>query len=106
MDAFAFMVLLGLGLYLPYVAVHTTVFERLIAMTRDQGNIGFLMYLADACGYLGYVGVMTFRLGSGPSSDLLGFFRTTSLTALILAVVAIVLAARFFSGPGYKEVRP
>jgi hypothetical protein len=106
MDAFAFMVLLGLGLYLPYVAVHTTVFERLIAMTRDQGNIGFLMYLADACGYLGYVGVMTFRLGSGPSSDLLGFFRTTSLTALILAVVAIVLAARFFSGPRYKEVRP
>jgi predicted lysophospholipase L1 biosynthesis ABC-type transport system permease subunit len=39
------------------------------------------------------------------SSDLLGFFRTTSLTALILAVVAIVLAARFFSGPRYEDVR-
>ena len=56
LSPFAFMVLHGLGLYLPYVAIHTTIFERLIAMTRDRGNIGYLMYLADAFGYLGYVG--------------------------------------------------
>ncbi|MBS0210965.1 MAG: hypothetical protein JSS27_18635 [Planctomycetes bacterium] len=58
LDGFVFMVLIGLGLYLPYVAVHTSIFERLIAMTRDRGNIGFLMYLADSFGYLGYVAVM------------------------------------------------
>jgi len=57
-DGFQFMVLIGLGLYLPYVAVHTTIFERLIAMTGDRGNMGFLMYLADSFGYLGYVTVM------------------------------------------------
>lgn len=57
-DGFAFMVLTGLGLYLPYVAIHTTVFERLLAMTREPGTIGFLMYVADAFGYLAYVGVM------------------------------------------------
>jgi hypothetical protein len=28
--------------------------ERLMAMTRDRGNIGYRMYLADAFGYLGY----------------------------------------------------
>lgn len=58
---FPFMVLTGIGLYLPYVAAHTTLFERLMAMTRDRGNIGFLMYLADAVGYLGYAGVMIVR---------------------------------------------
>lgn len=58
LSGFAFMVLIGLGLYLPYVEVHTTIFERLIAMTRDRGNVGFLMYLADSIGYLGYVVVM------------------------------------------------
>src|SRR5262249_37173962 len=58
---FSLMVLLGLGLYLPYVAVQTTLFERLIAMTRERGNIGYLMYLADAFGYLGYVAVMLAR---------------------------------------------
>ena len=53
-DGFTFMVLLGTGLYLPYVAIHTTIFERLIAMTRERGNLGFLMYVADSAGYLGY----------------------------------------------------
>ena len=59
LDGFAFMVLVGIGLYLPYVAIHTTIFERLIAMTRDRGNLGYLMYLADAFGYLGYPIFMT-----------------------------------------------
>ena len=58
LGAFPFMVLTGLGLYLPYVLVHTTLFERLMAVTRDGGNLGFLMYLADSAGYLGYVGLM------------------------------------------------
>jgi hypothetical protein len=53
--SFPLMVLVGLGLYLPYVAVHTTVFERILALTRDRGNVGFLMYVADSIGYLGYV---------------------------------------------------
>jgi hypothetical protein len=99
--AFPFMVFLGLGLYLPYVAIHTTVFERLIAMTRDQGNIGFLMYLADAAGYLGYVGVMAFRVSTGPSADFLDYFRTISLSALLLALGALLGAARFFARPAY-----
>ncbi|HSZ86096.1 MAG TPA: DUF5690 family protein, partial [Puia sp.] len=40
---FPFMVLVGLGVYMPYVAVHTTIFERLIAITKEKANIGFLM---------------------------------------------------------------
>jgi hypothetical protein len=52
------MVALGLGLYLPYVAVHTTLFERLVALTRERANIGYLLSLADAVGYLGYVVLM------------------------------------------------
>ena len=91
------MVLLGLGLYLPYVAVHTTMFERLIALTRDQGNIGYLMYLADAFGYLGYVGVMLFRLALKPDGNLLGFFQTAAATTLSLAILAFGLAGLFFS---------
>ena len=67
------MVLHGLGLYLPYVAVHTTIFERLIAMTRDRGNIGYLMYLADAFGYLGYVVVML-RPATFPHRRIAGVF--------------------------------
>lgn len=72
--AFAFMVLLGVGLYLPYIVVHTILFERLLATTRDRGNIGYLMYLADSFGYLGYVAVLLARVIFRPTGDFLAFF--------------------------------
>jgi hypothetical protein len=94
---FAFMVLLGVGMYVPYVAVHTTLFERLIALTRERANMGFLMYLADAIGYLGYVVVM---LGHGlfPSRDqILGFFIATATALLLTALVAMFAALWVYS---------
>ncbi|WP_442484966.1 DUF5690 family protein [Aeoliella sp. SH292] len=55
---FAFMIGIGIGTYVPYVAFHTTVFERMIALFRERANIGYLMYLADATGYLAAVLVL------------------------------------------------
>jgi len=95
--AFPFMVLLGLGLYLAYVAVHTTVFERLIALTRDPGNLGYLMYIADATGYLGYVAVMLFKLVVKPSGSFLDFFTAAAAISLALAFAAFFLAWRTFA---------
>lgn len=74
-DGFSYMVLMGFGLYVPYVVVHTTVFERLIAMTRERGNVGYLMYLADAFGYLGYVFLIFFGDMFEVREDLLGHFE-------------------------------
>ena len=89
LDAFGFMVISGLGLYFPYVAVHTTIFERLMAMTRDRGNIGYLMYLADAFGYLGYAAVALGR-GVVGGVDVLPFFL---ICLCVVALVASVLLA-------------
>ena len=97
-DGFTFMVLTGLGLYLPYVAVHTTIFERLIAMTRDRGNLGYLMYLADAFGYLGYVAVMLGRSAFPRGSSFLGFFTVTCWVIGGLAILFLGFAWREFAG--------
>ena len=96
LDGFGFMVLAGLGLYLPYVAIHTTVFERLLAMTRDRGNIGFLMYLADAFGYLGYVAVMLLRHAITPGDDLVEFFIAACWVAVIVSAFCLVGSWRYF----------
>jgi hypothetical protein len=97
LPAFLFMVLLGLGLYLPYVAIHTTVFERLIAMTRDRGNIGYLLTLADAIGYLGYVGFMlTWNLIDRPA-HFLDFFLMTNGVVAAVCVVLLILCWRYFA---------
>lgn len=96
---FLFMVLTGLGLYLPYVAVHTTVFERLLAWTRDKGNLGFLMYVADAAGYLGYSGLLivkTLKL-IDTQSDMAAFFKATCWATCLGGGACLLIAWLFFA---------
>lgn len=97
LGAFPFMVLCGLGLYLPYIAVHTIIFERLIAMTRDRGNIGYLMYLVDSFGYLGYVGVLAGKSAFTPSADFLSFFLPLSWIIGLGCVLLLVPCWWYFA---------
>ncbi|CAD74473.1 MAG TPA: hypothetical protein DDX19_01255 [Rhodopirellula baltica] len=91
-----FMVLLGFGMYIPYVAFHTTVFERMIAALRETGTIGYLMYLADALGYLGYVGVMLYRNSVTSDRNFLTLMNRTSVVVAALAsLIAILLCIHY-----------
>lgn len=97
-----FMVLIGAGLYLPYVAVHTTIFERLIALTRDRGNMGFLMYVVDSLGYLGYVAVLFVpkRVLIGDETadgNFYADFRWYCLSVSAISTVAACVAITYFS---------
>lgn len=93
----AFMIMLGLGMYIPYVAFHTSLFERLIAAFRETGTIGYLMYLADAIGYLGYVGVMVFRNTVSGEVDFLNLLiRASVVIAVVCTTVAVFLACYFY----------
>jgi hypothetical protein len=97
LSPFAFMILHGLGLYLPYIAIQTTTFERLIAMTRDRGNIGYLMYLADAFGYLGYVVVLLARNLFAPAENFLAFFVALSWVLAGTCLVCLLPCWRYFA---------
>jgi hypothetical protein len=79
------------------VAIHTTVFERLLAMTRDRGTICFLMYVADAFGYLGYVAVMLSQHVVTDKSNMLDYFIDACWIAAILSLVGLVTAWRYFA---------
>jgi hypothetical protein len=92
-----FMVVLGLGIYLPYVVVHTTVFERLIALTRDRGNIGYLMYIADSFGYLGYVIVLLWKTFFPVHDNFVDFFIAISWTIAIGCVLLLIPCWIYFA---------
>ncbi len=94
---FAFMVLQGIGLYLPYLVVHTTLFERLMAMTRDRGTIGYLMALADSFAYLGYVGVLLGHNALRPGDDFLAFFLNLSWIIAAACLIVLVPCWRYFA---------
>jgi hypothetical protein len=97
LSPFAFMVLHGIGLYLPYIAVHTTLFERLLAMTRDRGNVGYLMTLADSFGYLGYVGVLLCRNLVDQTAGFLPFFLALSWVIAAACFVLLIPCWRYFA---------
>ncbi len=96
LDKFYFMVLAGLGVYIPYVAVHAIVFERLIAITRERANVGFLMYIVDSVGYTGYIILMIFRYLVPSTDSVLSIFLNICVCMGITGVLAIVFSYIYF----------
>ena len=97
---FLFMVLIGQSLYLPYVAFHTTVFERLLAMTRAPGNSGFFLYVVDSVGYLGYVAVMLLKSFGGDAvrqSPVIDYFITMCWLCGAVALICVVVSWSYFA---------
>lgn len=93
------MVLIGAGLYLPYVAVHTTVFERIIACTRDRANVGFMMYVADSVGYLGYAILIlakNFFIGQIPETKFAEVFLWICILGAGVSMVMVAIAWQRF----------
>jgi hypothetical protein len=93
---FPFMVLLGMGVYLPYVAIHTIVFERLIAITREHANIGFLMYIVDSVGYTGYIVLMLLRYLTPPGESILSIYLKVCIWLGIAGLLLIAFCYWYF----------
>lgn len=100
---FPFMVLLGIGLYLPYLVFHTSLFERLLGLTQERGNVGFLMYVADSAGYFGYVICMLLKNAGATSPDVVGTMRWAGWITVAASAVCLLQAARFFSRQRSRE---
>lgn len=96
LSPFVFMVGCGIGLYIPYVAFHTTIFERLISASKRPGNIGFLMYLADSIGYLGYAAIMFWKTIYPPTEGVFLPFRTMLIASAVLCSIALLFAEFYF----------
>jgi hypothetical protein len=85
---FPFMVACGIGLYVPYVAFHTAIFERFIAAAKRPCNVGFLLYVADSVGYLGYAAFII----PAPKVNA-ALFTSTLLVAAGISMIALVSAS-------------
>lgn len=70
----AWMISVGLGLYVGYVPFGCVLFDRLIAATGFLGTAGFMIYVTDAFGYLGSVVLMLYKNFGQQSLSWLDFF--------------------------------
>lgn len=95
-SAYQLMYAVAFGLYLSYVPYSLFFFDRLIALFRVKGNVGFLIYFADSIGYSGSVLIMLYKQ-FGPEKLSWGNFFIHSLTIVsIIGILCIILSYRYF----------
>ena len=103
---YLWVIVTGLGLYLGYVPFNCVLFERLIASFRITGTVGFVMYLADAFGYLGSVGVLLYKEFAQPNLSWLDFFITAGFVVSISGVVMLAISIVYFERKFNYKILP
>lgn len=97
LNAYWWMVLNGLGLYLGYVPFNVMFFERKIAAIRKPANVGFLMYMADSFGYLGSMVILLFKNFGNDGLSYLHFFTKALYFTSCAGVVLMLLSIIYFN---------
>jgi hypothetical protein len=97
MDAVTWMSLAGLGLYMAHIPYNAIFFERMIATYHCKGNVGFIMYIADAAGYLGSIAVLLFKeFGSNVAISWSHLFQDSLICISVLGSIAAISSLAFF----------
>jgi len=98
MSPIAWMIAGGAGLYLAYTPFNAMLFDRMVAYSGTVATAGFLIYLADATGYLGSVALLLFKNFAVVDLPWLPFFTgaayATSLAGLVLVGGSALLFLR------------
>ena len=96
-DSIAWMSLAGLGLYMGYIPYNAIFFERMIATFHAKGNVGFIMYIADAAGYLGSVTILLFKeFGGNATISWTHLFQQSLICIAVLGGIAAICSLAFF----------
>ena len=91
------MQLTGLGLYLGYIPFNCIFFERMIAAFRIKGNAGFLIYFADAFGYLSSVAIMLIKEFIDIRINWTQFYSNGVVISSLLGLAGIIISFNYFS---------
>jgi hypothetical protein len=92
----AWMILSGAGLYMAYVPFNAMLFDRLIAASGTVGTAGFLIYVADASGYLGSCALLVWRNFGLVDLNWLQVFTASAYGTSIIGMILMGLSAIYF----------
>jgi hypothetical protein len=100
----AWMITVGIGLYLGYVPFNAFLYERLISSFKYISNIGFVIYVSDAFGYLGSLGVVFYKNFFNYNIRWIDFFSTSGLWLSAMGLVLIIISFFYFKNK-YKQFK-
>lgn len=92
LSAFLWMTFSGFGLYLCYVPFNGIFYDRMIATYQIKANVGFLVYISDAFGYLGSISVLLFKNFLYQDLSWLEFFMSAAYCVSGLGVFTTIIS--------------
>lgn len=92
----SWMILSGAGLYMAYTPFNAMLFDRLMAVSGRIGTASFLIYVADASGYLGSCTLLIWRNFGLMHLNWLQVFTASAYGTSILGILLVSLSAVFF----------
>lgn len=101
----AWMIGIGLGLYLAYVPYGCMLFDRMIAALGVVATAGFMIYVTDAFGYLGNIIVLLYKNFFQRDVSIFEFFISFSYVTSIVSVVCFILSLIYFSRQSAEQQR-
>ena len=102
----AWMVTVGLGLYLGYVPFGCVLFDRIIASTKFVGTAGFMIYMTDSFGYLGSVLMMLYKNFGHANLSWLEFFVNISYFTSVACSIGFFLSGIYFWKVSSGSLKP
>lgn len=91
------MTMVALGLYLGYIPYNAIFFERMIAVFKSRSNVGFIMYIADAMGYLGSISVLLYKEFAQTKISWGNFFKESIILVSIIGGIGVLCSLIYFS---------
>jgi hypothetical protein len=90
------MILSGAGLYMAYTPFNAMLFDRMIAVSGRIGTAGFLIYVADASGYVGSCALLIWRNFGLMQLNWMQVFTASAYFTSLIGIVLVLLSAVFF----------
>lgn len=90
------MILMGSGLYMGYIPFNSMFFDRMIATFHYVGTVGFIMYVADAFGYVGSVAVLFLKEFTSSNVTHIDIFIYGAYSLAAIGAILIVGSMIYF----------
>ena len=90
------MILAGAGLYAAYTPFNAVLFDRLVAFSGRIATAGFLIYVADASGYLGSVALLLWRNFGEGTLNWVQFFILSAYATSVVGLASTMFSAFYF----------
>jgi len=105
LDPFTWMVISGFGLYICYVPFNCLFFDRFIGAFKIKGNAGFLIYLADAFGYLGSVTILLYKNFGKDDLSWIDFYMDCAYFVAGIGIIVTISSTLYLNRKFKKDKR-